>query len=766
MEGPFAAHAQRVLREAEIHRPDNTTLAYGPKKEEFRGFCDIVYAGKPHPRTITEEKVFGFLYYQSYRTHFDRKKRGRNGTSLHSRFDKADYDSVMAMNRSQEQMENTTATTPTMEEVEAIAQSDDRKQLIGISLFKQYEAAIMEEHQSQVDHNSNNLSKEQLKSRRVKELKSLVATRRPRIKKANYEEKINNDINPYLMLERLEDMEHAMFNVSHSSKSNGMAALRNRFTMLCSLQQVTRGESLFKCELSDLCDFAYHSRREPDPYHFLVMQIATGKTNKAKTIYGRLIRHKNVNMCGMGALGLYLMLRFHVTKELEEIDFTDNSKWFDIKLLVDRHAGDLESLSRSVSDQYYATSIKSVAKKLGLSPNHFIHFGRNQQPAVLEVEELESTEIKCLGNWGIDVYDDRYSTKMPLKAMRVSAGFEPERGCHFNPRAHVDPPEVLTSQVFPGLAAAEQRLVTYEQTTASAPRSRSGVAKLTAQSFIHLLKNLQRVIIQDAALMIHSGRKHVVFDLPVFKSQEFLDFQRHVIATVAAAEQNNPRDATLEVVIPRVNQKFESLQTLFAAGIATVNSKQDLQTAQLNTMLNMVAPLGGFVQHMTNYQYNPNQFRGATPLSTYANQVSTGLASPPPIAAPTQPPLAAIVAADGYEPARQYDSVSTIYGEWHGITPHSGPEGGIASQEQRFKAQWRSHWDDGAKKRFSRMKFLVASANSLNEDIENVSIQQILQALDQVFVEEKKSLYRMERYIKNNRAALVEKIQTMNLVHV
>jgi hypothetical protein len=38
----------------------------------------------------------------------------------------------------------------------------------------------------------------------------------------------------------------------------------------------------------------------------------------------------------MGALGLYLMLRFDITNELEEIDFTDNSNWFDFKLLVDR----------------------------------------------------------------------------------------------------------------------------------------------------------------------------------------------------------------------------------------------------------------------------------------------------------------------------------------------------------------------------------------------------------------------------------------------
>lgn len=766
MEGPYALHAQRVLREAELNRPANTTAAYVPKKAEFRGFCEAVWSGTPYPFLVTEEKMFGFLYYNSYRSHYDKKKRKRDGAILYSGFEKDDYLKVMAIRTSHE-----SDGTP-MEDVETAARSSNGK-MIGISAFKQYEAAVLEIHQHQVDHNSSNVTREQLKSRRVKELKSLVATRLPRIRKANYEEKISKEINPYLMLNKLGDMEAGMFEVSWSSRTNGMAGLRNRATMLMSLQQVSRGESLFKCELSDLCDFVYHSHREPDPFHFLVMQVFTGKTNKAKTIYGRLIRHRNVNMCGMGALGLYLMLRFELTKELEAMDFTDNSSWFDIKLLVDHHAHscNFESLSKAVSDQHYATAIKNVANKLGLDPCHFIHFGRDQQPAVLEVEELSSADIKSLGNWGMDVYDDRYSTKMPLKAMRVSAGYEQERGIHFNPRAQVVPPECLKSQVFPGLAVAEEKLATYERTTASLPRSKSAVAKSTARAFIHLLKSLSQVVLQDAALMIHSGRRHVVFDLPVFQTREFLQFQRHVVATVAAAERNNPRDVTLQAAIPLMNQKVESFQAVNAAGFASMNSKQDAVEVQMNTLVNVAGQILGFFHHMGQYQYNPNLFRGLSSIPGNLNQFSSSTSQVPcpSVAVPAQPRTARVSAsgaATRYKPTVQYDSVTSIYNEWHGIQPHSGPEGGIVSLKQVHKAQWRSHWDDGLKKRFSRMKFIVTTADSLNNNIGNVSIQNVLLVLDQVFVDQNKSLYKIEAYMKEYREDIVDEIQLMNFAAV
>jgi hypothetical protein len=67
-----------------------------------------------------------------------------------------------------------------------------------------------------------------------------------------------------------------------------------------------------------------------------------GKTNHGRILYGRATRHLNVLMCCIGALSFYLMYRFAITGEFENMtceDWLDNSSWFDVKLLVDVHRG-------------------------------------------------------------------------------------------------------------------------------------------------------------------------------------------------------------------------------------------------------------------------------------------------------------------------------------------------------------------------------------------------------------------------------------------
>ena len=54
-------------------------------------------------------------------------------------------------------------------------------------------------------------------------------------------------------------------------------------------QGILRGESITQCELSDLCDVVQKDEGT-QPCQILVMQIASGKTNLEKTIYGRVMR--------------------------------------------------------------------------------------------------------------------------------------------------------------------------------------------------------------------------------------------------------------------------------------------------------------------------------------------------------------------------------------------------------------------------------------------------------------------------------------------
>ena len=48
----------------------------------------------------------------------------------------------------------------------------------------------------------------------------------------------------------------------------------------------------------------------------------------AKVLYEMPIRHRQLELCLIGALGFYLLTRFEVSKEIEDIRFDNKKAWF------------------------------------------------------------------------------------------------------------------------------------------------------------------------------------------------------------------------------------------------------------------------------------------------------------------------------------------------------------------------------------------------------------------------------------------------------
>ena len=76
--GRFEQAAKNVIAEEKANGPDNTDIAYHPKIAMFKDFCNVMYkednlSPGEYSTLVTEEKMFGFLYYQSRRP---QKKRG------------------------------------------------------------------------------------------------------------------------------------------------------------------------------------------------------------------------------------------------------------------------------------------------------------------------------------------------------------------------------------------------------------------------------------------------------------------------------------------------------------------------------------------------------------------------------------------------------------------------------------------------------------------------------------------------------------------
>jgi hypothetical protein len=136
----------------------------------------------------------------------------------------------------------------------------------------------------------------------------------------------------YLLVEKIPDLAMFFYNQNSASLHFSQSSLRNRFCLLLTTFGILRGESLFQCDLSDM----FTIEKSDEGIHtmtILVMRIATGKTNGAnQKLYGRVMRHSNYQMCPIGAMGLYFLSRFDIGGE--ETDFTDNSTWFNDKLLT------------------------------------------------------------------------------------------------------------------------------------------------------------------------------------------------------------------------------------------------------------------------------------------------------------------------------------------------------------------------------------------------------------------------------------------------
>ena len=532
----------------------------------------------------------------------------------------------------------------------------------GYSVLNQYRSAILELHAIQRDNGCNNISKEALMSDRVKRLLNNVKQQKIRISKQNFDEKLTSEFAPYTTVNSVSSIEEFLFEKNSCSKFYGTAALRDRYCLLMTTNGILRGESLFKCELSDLCDVVHNDTL------IHVMRIATGKTNGLKVLYGRCIRHKDVNLCAVGALGIYLLARFHFGSEAENINFQNNAEWFSIKLLIDTRGADN---TKSLSDNAYYKCMKDACNTLGITSKHFVHFGRGAGPVRAELEELDGFNIADLGNWNVDTRRDVYSAKLPMKAMRVMAGHPESKGSAFLQRAQEQPSIVLQQQFFTFIEIALQSV--------------NATCNPTAIAFLNMLQRLRIVILQDAAVMVLHGRKHCIFDLPIFTSAEFkqlVDQMRHHETTAV-----DPTDASIEQILPSVCSRFSNLHSDMTSHFSRIHESVD----------GLLKPrdIQGFLAHVSEYNFSsavrPNDEAKESSEITINSSVS----------------------APKYNIYKSHSTASSIWFEWFGTNQFDASTksdcfpGGIDKLQQLYKNNWRLHFTSSEAKQFSRMKLVV-----------------------------------------------------------
>ena len=137
-----------------------------------------------------------------------------------------------------------------------------------------------------------------------------------------------------MMTKQIPNIENSLWNLEKNIRVYGLNALRNRFQFLMTSGAVMRSDSLHSADLCDLCDFVFLQPKEGDDYHIIILRDGDAKISKGKTQYGKVMRHKLLELCSISALGLYLLVRFRITQEVNEFGFMNTYSWFNQKLLI------------------------------------------------------------------------------------------------------------------------------------------------------------------------------------------------------------------------------------------------------------------------------------------------------------------------------------------------------------------------------------------------------------------------------------------------
>jgi hypothetical protein len=262
---PFQKNAIDILYGAS--RPANTLLAYQPKQEEFKQYCEYKYSSSMYdPATIylvDPDKVWDFMWYQSVR---ECKTRGGDSRRQQvNRFNSQEYESLICKYK----------------DIDVFAANLHPVKGIGIAAFDSYRSALNSKWDEQKANRSNSYSWDDIWHQGCKNMRKYVKARVPDQKRRNYVEKLDSNFAPYTLLDSLPRIERATWDKGVSDHSRGfcstLAALRNRYVFLQTFTGILRCESIMKAELSDLVYLTLKKDQDPHPMQFLILQIATGK---------------------------------------------------------------------------------------------------------------------------------------------------------------------------------------------------------------------------------------------------------------------------------------------------------------------------------------------------------------------------------------------------------------------------------------------------------------------------------------------------------
>ena len=219
------------------------------------------------------------------------------------------------------------------------------------------------------------------------------------------------------------------------------------------------------------------------------------------------MRHKCVKFCPLFNIAVMLFSRFKVSNELNRIDFTKND-WFKFKLIANLQSSDkLKHMKDRMRGQFYEKKVKELEKCLKTKLPGVLHLGRRIAVCIMEILQIPLEFIKELGMWNFDVFDEIYSSKLALQALKGISGFKKGPTSYFLNRNEFHEKTSLFILLWPELEGLLEAAL-------------NGKNK-TAANFVHCLIELRRIIFQDLAYLKIIEQDHWLHYEYPFKTELF-----------------------------------------------------------------------------------------------------------------------------------------------------------------------------------------------------------------------------------------------------
>ncbi|KAE8217270.1 hypothetical protein CF319_g8604 [Tilletia indica] len=321
---------------------------------------------------------------------------------------------------------------------------------------------------------------------------------------------------------------------------------RARFDFLMQHAIMGRSEDLRNAKLATLYIHKVPQSR-PHPCNAVIVSIKHSKTNlESRKEFGVAARHRDVELCPVGALALFFFERFHV-KEEPFPDLSSRAAWYSIPLLVDE--GDGEGVSWA--DQ--ADILRRAFHDLDIASSKVTHAMRGGGARLAHEAGCSEESIRMHGRWtaGGDQLIERYLTGIAVAPVRALAGFSAEGGDYYLPRTLLEPPASLSDQLWPQ--------ATREEANVRERHANGGQTDQAALSFLELIKWLRIVLLQDAALLSTAYPLLPLWSMPPFSSPAFDQFRRDLTSTIK--DTVNPVEVTISQLIPRLGHALTEIRT-------------------------------------------------------------------------------------------------------------------------------------------------------------------------------------------------------------